>query len=308
MNRVSISGLLFVVILLTILSAFTETQAPPSESNQSPAAPYVEYPLQKLLQAVPELKGLTPAENQDQLPALLAKVGDIVRDAAKKLPNLTSREDIIQQRVCTNPASYTGCLDSEQRRQFNYLILSHINQDTGNLLEEYRTDLKNRRIDPADPDAALPKGQGYAAMWLVFAPSHGLESDFRYLGQQKTSKRETALVVAFAQKPNAVRFPGEILLQGRSVPVWYQGIAWIDASSFKIMRMRTDLLAPRPDIHLQRLTSEIDFGEVHIAKMETSLLLPVEVELTLEINAEVYKEVHSYSNYRLYAVETRIVP
>jgi hypothetical protein len=72
--------------------------------------------------------------------------------------------------------------------------------------------------------------------------------------------------------------------------------------------MRTDLLAPRPDIHLQRLASEIEFGEVHIAKMETSLLLPVEVELTLEINAEVYKEVHSYSNYRLYAVETRIVP
>lgn len=268
----------------------------------------MEYALPELLKVVPELKGLAPAQNQEELPVLLGKVGDIIQDSAKKLPNLTSREEVTQMRVCTNPLSYGGCLDSEQHREFNYLILSHVNQETGALLEEYRTDLKNRRIDSADPDAGLPKGQGYAAMWLVFAPSRRPESDFRYLGQQKVDKRKTAFVVAFAQKPDAARFPGEILLQRRSVPVWYQGIAWIDASGFQIMRMRTDLLAPRPEIHLQRLTSEIQFGEVHIPKLENALLLPVEVDLTLEINAEVFKEVHSYSNYRLYGVETRIVP
>ena len=72
--------------------------------------------------------------------------------------------------------------------------------------------------------------------------------------------------------------------------------------------MRTDLLAPQADIHLQRLTAEIQFGEVRIPRVATALMLPMEVDITLELNAEVSKEVHSYSNYRLYAVETRMVP
>ncbi len=297
----------FGLLLVSILPALSQTQEQPS-SGSANIATYMVEPLAKLQKSIADLHGITPTESQDELPALLEKTGNIIQDSAKKLPNLTSREDVIQRRVCTNMASYGGCLDSEQRRQFNYLILRHAGEDAGNLLEEYRTDVKNRRIDPADPDAALPKGQGYAAMWLLFAPSHRAESDFRYLGRQKLSKQRTAFVVAFAQKPDAVRYPGHILLQGKSVAIWYQGIAWIDESSFKILRMRTDLLAPRPEIHLQRLTSEVEFGEVHIANLETALQLPVKVDLTLDFNAAVWEEVHSYSDYRLYAVETRIVP
>lgn len=297
---------LLALILASIKPALAQTQG--LSNSPADAAPYITEPLPKLQKSIADLHGIMPAESQDELPLLLDKVGDTIQNYAKKLPNLTSREDVTSQRVCTNNLSYGGCLDSEQRRQFNYLILSHPSQETGNLLEEYRTDLRNHRIDPADPDAGLPKGQGYAAIWLVFAPSHRTESDFRYLGRQKISKHQTAFVVAFAQKPDAVRYPGHILLQGRSVAIWYQGIAWIDESSFKILRMRTDLLAPRPEIHLQRLTSEIEFGGVHIANLETALQLPVRVDLTLEFNAEVWSEVHSYSDYRLYAVETRILP
>lgn len=302
------TAVVFVAVLLGITPA-SPGQEPSPDRYQSVAAPYLEYPLPKLLKAVPELKGLAPAENQQQLPVLLVRVGDIIQDSAKKLPNLTSREEVIQTRLCTNPRSHGGCLDSEQRREFNYLILSHRNnENTGNQLEEYRTDLKNRRIDPADLESGAPKSQGFAAMWLLFSPSHRSESDFRYLGQQKVGKHGTTFIVAFAQKPDAVRLPGEILLQGRSVPVWYQGIAWIDQSSSQIIRMRTDLLAPQADIHLQRLTAEIQFGEVRIPRVATALMLPMEVDITLELNAEVSKEVHSYSNYRLYAVETRMVP
>lgn len=296
----SIAWFLGIVLLIPAASARAQ--------DASFQATYIESPLPKLQKSISDLRGITPAESQDDLRALLEKTGNVIQDSAKRLPNLTSREDVIQRRVCTNPDSYAGCLDSEQRRQFSYLILSHTNLDSGTLLEEYRTDLKNRRIDPADPDAALPKGQGYAGLWLVFAPSHRAESDFRYLGRQKISKHQTAFVVAFAQKPDVVRHPGHILLQGKSVAIWYQGIAWIDESSFEILRMRTDLLVPRPEIHLQRLTSEIEFGEVQIANLEPKLQLPVKVDLTLEFNAEVWNEVHSYSDYRLYTVETRIVP
>jgi hypothetical protein len=306
MSRLPNAALVFAVVFLGVRPTLSQTQEPSSYRYPSTAAPYLEYPLPKLLKTVPELQGLMPAETQEQLPALLAKVGDNIHDAVKKLPNLISHEDVTQTRVCPNALSYGGCLDSERRRGFNYLILSHPNRDTGNLLEEYRTDLKNRPIDPLSQDA--PKGRGFASLWVLFSPSSRSESKFRYLGQQKLDKHRTAFVVAFAQQPEAVRFPSEILLQGRSVPVWYQGVAWIDESNFHIVRMRTDLLEPQADIHLQRLTAEIQFGEVRISQIASALLLPLEVVITLELDTEVSKEVHSYSNYRLYAVETRIVP
>jgi hypothetical protein len=304
MIRLRSSAWFLGVVLLTL-------RAPAGAQDTSPSSSqgiYIESPLPKLQKSISDLHGIALASSQDELPDLLEKTGNVIQDSAKRLPNLTSREDVVSQRVCTSSWSYGGCQGSEQRRQFNYLILPQANAETGKVLEEYRTDLKNRRIDPADPDAALPKGQGYAAIWLVFAPSHRSESAFRYLGRQKISKNQTAYVVAFAQRPDTVRYPGHILLQGKSAAIWYQGLAWIDESSFKILRMRTDLLAPRPEIHLQRLTSEIEFGEVQIANLESKLQLPVKVDLTLEFNAEVWNEVHSYSDYRLYAVETRIVP
>jgi hypothetical protein len=297
--KFSIFALVATAILLGIAPAFAQTQ-----ETGSTEAPYLEDPLPKLLKIVPDLKGLEPAQNQDDLPNLLVRIGDAIRDSAKKLPNLTSREDVDQTRVCTNSHSYGGCLDSEQRAQFNYLILPKTGEDT--LLEEYRTDLKNRRISDQDPSA--PKGQGFASLWLLFSPMHRAESDFRYLGRQKLDKHTTAFVVAFAQKPDAVKFPSEILLEGKSVPILYQGIAWIDQASFEIIRMRTDLLAPHPEIHLQQLTAEIEFGKVRISKLPAPVRLPTEVDITLEINTEVSKEVHSYSNYRLYGVETRIIP
>jgi hypothetical protein len=43
-----------------------------------------------------------------------------------------------------------------------------------------------------------------------------------------------------------------------------QGIAWIDKESFHIVRMRSDLLAPQPEIGLEEQTTKVDFSEVKL--------------------------------------------
>jgi hypothetical protein len=62
------------------------------------ARPLLDYPLQNLLTAVPELRGLEPAENQDDLDSLLDKAGDVTEDLLGSMPNLISREEVTQQR------------------------------------------------------------------------------------------------------------------------------------------------------------------------------------------------------------------
>ena len=82
--------------------------------------------------------------------------------------------------------------------------------------------------------------------------------------------------------------------------VLFQGIAWIDASDFRLVRMREDLLAPRPDLHLRELTTTIHFTEVQIPKAATALWLPKEVAIAWEYKGLAVEQRHLYSDFRLY--------
>jgi hypothetical protein len=70
--------------------------------------------------------------------------------------------------------------------------------------------------------------------------------------------------------------------------VLFQGIAWIDEADFRIVRLRTDLLAPRPDIFLKTLTSNVRFFEVRIPVQgaAVSLWMPQQANITWDFKGE----------------------
>jgi hypothetical protein len=72
--------------------------------------------------------------------------------------------------------------------------------------------------------------------------------------------------------------------------------------------MRTDLLAPRPDVHLERQTTEIRFAEVHLKTLPGAYWLPDEVVVTVSIFGETYRNTHLYSHFKLFKVETQESP
>ena len=86
-----------------------------------------------------------------------------------------------------------------------------------------------------------------------------------------------------------------------------QGITWIDQSDFSIVRLRTDLLAPQPEISLERQTAFILFGPVHIATLDATLWLPQSVRVEMEAKGQLCEEQHKYSKYRLYQAKSKII-
>jgi len=93
-----------------------------------------------------------------------------------------------------------------------------------------------------------------------------------------------------------------------------QGIAWIDKESFRIVRMRSDLLAPQPEIGLEEQTTKVDFSEVKLRDVPAPLWLPRDVNVYVKIRQflpgrsnEKFRNVHHYTNYRLYRVSAKIV-
>ena len=284
------------------------------------AHPYLDEPEPAIEKIVPELRGLEPASSQDQLSTVLAGVGADVKELLLEVPNLISKETVTESvsgqisaaTLAVNPSPHPGEVNrtmtamvaQAEVHTFNYIVLVH---ETGHerMLEEYRTDRKGK---PVSQGLGAPNSIGFVSLWVAFSPSNRDKSKFRYLGQQKIGGH-TTFVVAFAQTPGAESHPGgEISLpQGGTIPLLHQGVAWIDESDFRILRLRTDLLAPQPQVGLKQLTAMIQFGSVGIAKLGAQLWLPREVKLNIEANGQVIHELHQYSQYRLYKAKSKIV-
>ena len=280
------------------------------EKLYASAHPYMDVALPELKRLVPELAGLKPASSREQPSDLLAKVGAKADELLRKVPDLISEEAVSlaqyavsQGMVCGGADCATGREGSRSERNFNYLILTHPAQDGGLVLQEYRTKGNGK---PVEQETGTPNFRGFISSWLVFSSANQVESRFRYLGQQRTDGHST-FVVGFAQIPGSVVSPGAILTDRESLPMLLQGITWIDQADFRIVRLRTDLLAPQPEISLERQTAYILFGPVHIATLDSTLWLPQSVRVEMEAKGQLFQERHKYSKYRLYQAKSKII-
>lgn len=299
-------------------------------SPKIPATPYaasvtkVNFPnftsctIAELQLTVPELNGLKPARDQEKLAALLDKVGDKTLDIARHTPNLISRETVTE--------SQQGV--AETRHDYDYLILTRIEGDVVGL-NEFRVDLKtgdkfqteeamknesSTRAElerashelAASPSGQPPTSQGFATSWVHFYPLNRPQATFRYLGEQKMNGQRT-LVLAFAQKPQSVLSPALFRSQGKIVPMFLQGVAWVNVSDFRILRLRTDLLSPLPEVSLHRLTADIQFVPTRIEEVPSVLSLPRDVMVTSEVGGATLREDHLYSEYRVFRAKSRVV-
>lgn len=317
------------VLLLTAgawLSAWPQVdQSPPQSGNAvkmeetkfyADAHPYLDEPLPKLKKIVPGLNDVKPTPTEEQLTEILAKVGAKSDELLHKVPDLISDEDVIQTQGTEPPGVTSTCVgrrcgtvdrlfgnQNEKEQKFNFIILSHPAQGGRPVLEEYRI---SRNGKPLPPGTDAPQFRGFVSTWIVFSPFNQAEARFRYLGEQKIDGHST-FVVAFAQVPGSVEHPGRILSDNQSVPMLLQGIAWIEQSDSRILRLRTDILAPQPEIDLQKQTVDIRFGRVRIPKINLELWLPQKVAAEMKAKGQFVQEQHQYFRYRLYQVKSKII-
>lgn len=252
----------------------------------------------------PELAGLKAADAQTDLPMILQKVGDNESALLRNLPNLTAREEVVQQQMHSDIGGTIRPVPFFSGK-YNYLVLAH-QQSDGVRLVEYRTDLKGKEIRPG-ADRAAGLTLGFALIPLLFHPFHQAAATFRYLGRQVVDHSDM-YVVAFAQQPDRAQLTGQVQLGARMIPTSYQGIAWIDPARFEIVRMRTDLLEPRPDLGLFAQTTEAHFMEIHVATVTTPLWMPRSVVVSTLTTDWGLRTHHSYSNYQRFAATSRILP
>ncbi len=275
------------------------------QASEGTPQSYADEPLEKLLKQVPELKGIRPATDQQELPVILRQTGQRVDEFFSNIVDLVADEDIHQGRIGRNTI-----MGSAGRVRDNYLIVHEENGD----FDEFRMDEAGHRLDQGGQRLGFLVTSGFALICAHFSSAFEPDSQFRYLGDQKIEKKET-YVVAFAQLPAETSLTETMIAPGGvTVHMLTQGIAWIDRQNFHIVRMRTDLLGPQHEVGLDEQTTKVNFSEVQLADVATPLWLPHEVIVYMKLGKNIdrpfeeeFRNVHHYTNYRRYRVSSRMV-
>lgn len=242
------------------------------------------------------IRGLEPAQDQEQLNPILDGVGAKILDLVKYFPNTSSLEAIHQEKL-----GRKGGVSDTQNQKFRYLcIVPHEAWGPGFI--EYRADFAGNEAQPKGLSEGFMLTKGFAATELFFHPLYRSESTFRYLGREKISGKDT-FVVAFAQIPGKAHLNGNFRRGQTSVTTFSQGLAWIDAATYQILRLHTDLLTPVPDLQLDKETLNVDFNEVHFSHLKDVLWLPEQVTVTLDWNGKELRNTHQYSDFKVFNVD-----
>jgi hypothetical protein len=299
------------------------------EQKNQEAHPYLEQPLKELVKRIPELKGIRPSADQQQLSSVLQKTGGKVDELLSNLVDLIAREEITQERLIYHDLRSGmpgGSFPVTERVRDSYLILRR-KESSGARINEFRMDAAGNRIAEESIDKGFFVTSGFALSSVHFSTASQWDSRFLLLGDQKIDGQDT-YVVAFAQIPgeahNTITMVGR---HGFTAHLLTQGIAWVDKRNFHILRMRTDLLARQPEIGLELQTTKIRFFEVRFADVPVPLWLPREVDVDLKfadpavkqdaVNSQepvafgafdtVFRNVHRYTDYRRYRVSTKML-
>ena len=296
---------------IPLQSAENSASATPTNVRQTNFDNFASCPISVIQQTVRELAHLKSAQDQSPLASLLDNIGAKTVNIANKTPNLISREVVVTERN-----------NSKEHDDFSFLVLQHSFGKGSRVFDEYRVDVatgekiqtefaaqaptSSESMSLRDLPVAGPASQGFFSTWLYFYPSNRKQFDFRYLGEQKINEHH-AQVVAFAQKPALVELPTTFSFENQLFPVFMQGVAWVDAADFAILRLRLDLLMVPSTVPLRQFTVDSQFAQVNIAELNSPLWLPTQIVITTNLAGSIERETHTYSSYRLFRTRSKLV-
>jgi hypothetical protein len=77
----------------------------------------------------------------------------------------------------------------------------------------------------------------------------------------------------------------------------------MDSATYQITRLYTELLAPIPELRVEKESTNIDFSQVHFKQGKEAWWLPESVTVTLDWNGKILRNRHTYSDFRLFNVD-----
>jgi tetratricopeptide (TPR) repeat protein len=236
-------------------------------------------------------------------PGAVCALDEVVRNAGKQIQQFirnvdrfTATESLVHESI-----DKWGLASHPEKRKFDYVVsVAEVRRGFLNV-EEYR----NSGSSPAEfPDGVITNG--LPSLILIFHPYNVGSFELTCEGLARWNGG-LAWQVHFRQrpdKPNTIR-SYKLGLNGTSYPVALKGRAWIEADSYQVVRLETDLVSPVPEIKLATDHAAIEYGPVHFRDRNVDMWLPQSAEVYYDWRGRRIHRRHSFSQYLLFSVDDK---
>jgi tetratricopeptide (TPR) repeat protein len=288
-----------------------------SATAPSPAPPVAETPaaaVAKTLEA-PSAPQPTPAWPPEQTSIVPLRVDEFVPEVAVDVPcSLSSvlngaaqrAEQLLStlqkfdaaERVEHYKLNAAGVPGSADVRSFDYVVSVLKDAHGGFAMQEYRN---GSIVRPQQFPSGIVTAN-LAVHGLIFHPSLAPGFTFSCEGLGEWKGRPTWLV-HFEEKAHLLNPLRSYAINGFRYPLQLTGRAWIDASTFQVLRLESDLLKPVEKIRLAREHISIEFASVQFRTRSEQLWLPQTAELYVELDGHRFYRRHAFSNFKIFSTD-----
>ncbi len=276
---------------LAPVAAVTPTFAAPSAPQPSSAAASGLNSVMpvRVDEMVPEVAVDVPCS----LPAVLQGAGQRAEQLLNTLQKFDASERVEHYKL--NAAGIAGAADV---RSFDYVVSVLKDAHGGFSMQEYRN---GSVVRPSQFPSGIVTAN-LSVHGLIFHPSLAPGFTFSCEGLGAWKGRPTWLV-HFEEKPNLLNPLRSYAINGFRYPLQLTGRAWIDASTFQVLRLESDLLKPVEKIHLTREHISIEFASVQFRTRDEQLWLPQTAELYVEWDGHRFYRRHAFSNFKVFSTD-----
>jgi len=229
------------------------------------------------------------------LAATLDRVGQQVQNFWNYFPAVTCNETLTQVKLDGKAKTLY-----EEKSSYDYLVLlqsagANISVDESRI-ERDRKSSKGK--------ASLLLTNGFSILLLVFHPLYQSSYEFSELPDD-AAEDQRLLRIGFRHAGGG-RSPSALRLGDREYPLEWKGTAWIDPSTYAIVRMETSLGSPLEDVGLLQLDANVTYSSIHFDGTASTYWLPTRAVVEAATKRQRWRNTHLFSNYRRFSVETEI--
>jgi len=295
-------------------SNFTPVDAPAQLAAEPPAAvaanteksaaavPAASQP--KAAPSLPEPNSIIPMRVDELVPEVAVDVPcsltSVLKGAAQRAEQLlnTLQKFDASERVEHYKLNAAGIAGAADVRSFDYVVSVLKDAHGGFSMQEYRN---GSIVRPSQFPSGIVTAN-LSVHGLIFHPSLAPGFTFSCEGLGEWKGRPTWLV-HFEEKPHLLNPLRSYAINGFRYPLQLTGRAWIDAGTFQVLRLESDLLKPVEKIRLTREHISIEFASVQFRTRNEQLWLPQTAELYVEWDGHRFYRRHAFSNFKIFSTD-----
>lgn len=237
-------------------------------------------------------------------PGVACSLDDVIKNASTRVQELpavvdryTATEVLHQEDV--NPAGYTERVED---LSFNYLAsVREIKNKYGQSLDvqEYRNGSTGTEMFPNQMASV-----GLPSLVFIFHPILITDFEMNCEGLSRVHSK-FAWQVYFRQREGKESRIRRYRVGGHVFPIALKGRAWIDANTFQVVRLETDLREAHAELRLNSEHLVMEYGPVRFKNRNEELWLPASADYYAVLRGQRFHRRHSFTDYILFSIEDK---